>query len=90
MIFTQVVERTREKLRKFPVHQFFVLYRDFQIWPDQVMLLSQHLFLYIHNEFALLQLLDEYLDSTPKSVTLSDPTWVVFFGETTKRYVLIR
>jgi len=35
-LLLQVIERTRKGLRKFSVHQFFVLYRDFNIWPAEV------------------------------------------------------
>ena len=38
------------------------------------------------NAIALLQLLGEYLDSTPKQIKLSEPTWTEFFGEIARRY----
>jgi len=37
-ITDQVVTGVRKRLKKFSVHQFFVLYRDFKIWPAQVLL----------------------------------------------------
>ena len=35
-LWLQVVKRTRNRLEKFSVEQFFVLYREFKIWPAQV------------------------------------------------------